>query len=157
MPRIAAGIATSLESRRAQKQLLETCENCVDCGPATVCGMLDTQTQPLWNYIEEDEEAEVAADDLDEAMASSPNHTVSSTMLAERQQGYIDKRATHHRQQDPLIRVRVQIIRNARTHSVGKYHSCMFSNVGLIVHAPVQSLIDRANATHQGLAKGLIL
>ena len=41
----------SLESRRAQKQLLETCENCVDCGPATVCGMLDTQTRPLWNYI----------------------------------------------------------------------------------------------------------
>ena len=35
------------------------------------------------------------------------------------------------------IRVRVQIIRYARTHSVGKYQSFMFSNVGLSVHAPV--------------------
>ena len=35
------------------------------------------------------------------------------------------------------VRVRVQIIRHARTHSVGKYQSCMFLNVGLSVHAPV--------------------
>ena len=35
---------------------------------------------------------------------------------------------------DSAVRVRVQIIRHARTHSVGKYHVL---NVGLVVHAPV--------------------
>ena len=40
-----------------------------------------------------------------------------------------------------LLRVRVQIIRHARTHCVCKYQSCMFSNVGLIVHAPVLLLL----------------
>ena len=29
-----------------------------------------------------------------------------------------------------------QVIRHTRTHSVGKYQSCMFQNVGLIAHAP---------------------
>ena len=31
-----------------------------------------------------------------------------------------------------------QLIRHARTHSVGKSQSCMFEHVGLIVHAPAQ-------------------
>ena len=35
------------------------------------------------------------------------------------------------------LRVRVQIIRHARTDFVCKYQSCMFSNVGLSIHAPV--------------------
>ena len=34
--------------------------------------------------------------------------------------------------------VRVQIILHARTHSVRKYQSCMFVNVGFIVYAPVR-------------------
>ena len=33
------------------------------------------------------------------------------------------------------VRVRVQIVRHARTHSVCNDQSCMVSNVGLIVHA----------------------
>ena len=37
---------------------------------------------------------------------------------------------------DSIDPVRVQIIRHARTHSVGKYQSCMFEHAGLIVHAP---------------------
>ena len=37
-----------------------------------------------------------------------------------------------------FLRVRVQIIRHARTNYVGKYQSCMVSNGRLIVHAPAQ-------------------
>ena len=37
-----------------------------------------------------------------------------------------------------LRQVRVQIIRHARTHSVGKYQPCMVSNAGLIAHARVR-------------------
>ena len=33
------------------------------------------------------------------------------------------------------LRMRVWIIRHARNHSVGKYQSCMFENVGLSVHS----------------------
>jgi len=49
--------------------------------------------------------------------------------------------------------VRVQIIRHARTHYVGKYQLCMFLNVGFIVHAPVLAAAGSESATKEQLSQ----
>ena len=48
------------------------------------------------------------------------------------------------------VPVRLKIIRHARNNYVGKYQSCMFHNVGLIVHAPVYIWGSGACLPHDG-------
>ena len=73
-----------------------------------------TATYEAWMDTKEKEQAELALTDVPALLASE-----------------IAEKGAAHRDL-----VRVQIIRHARTHCVGKYQSCMFLNVGLIVHAP---------------------